>query len=465
MNQKQKPQKASTILIVDDDPHIRASLQEILSYQGYHCLEARDGKEALERLSEEGVDLILLDLRLPRLDGMEVLKISLSEHPDLPVVIISGHGTIQQAVEATKLGAYDFLEKPLEAERTLLTVRNALEKSYLKIQRDQLLSEFRQRYRMIGTDPKMQEVFALIDRAARVDSKVLIGGEHGTGKELVARAIHLNSKRAAFPFVPVNCSAIPENLIESELFGYVKGAFTGAVTDRQGKFQQAQGGTLFLDEIGDMSLMMQAKILRVIEDGCVEPVGSRKSVKVDVRIIVATNRDLHAEIQEGNFREDLFYRLNVISIYLPPLRERKEDIQPLAEFFLQEVCATQGLPQKSFSQNVCPVLREYDWPGNVRELRNVVERAAVLTTEPMIEVPILTEALQAKYLTGFLSATKQTLRQAREAFEREFILKTLAAHKGKIQETAQALGIQRSHLWKKMKRYEISSKANSKDSG
>ncbi|MFQ5771363.1 MAG: sigma-54-dependent transcriptional regulator, partial [bacterium] len=386
----------ATILIADDDPHVCKSLKEILSYRGYHCIDAGDGKETLDRLNENKVDLLLLDLKMPRINGMEVLKQSLATDPDLPVVMISGQGTIQSAVEATRLGAYDFLEKPLETERTLLTIRNALEKSHLKIQRDQLLNETRKRYRMIGTDPKMQEVYALIERASKVDSKVLISGEHGTGKELVARAIHLNSDRVASPFAPINCSAIPETLIESELFGHEKGAFTGAHSDRPGKLQQAQGCTLFLDEIGDMSLMMQAKILRVIEDGLVKPVGSSKAIKIDVRIIAATNKNLATEIEEGNFRSDLFYRLNVIPVNLPSLRERTQDIRYLAEHFLEEVCETEGLPQKTFSKNIWPILTSYNWPGNVRELRNVVERAAVLTAESLIESPIVREALQTK---------------------------------------------------------------------
>lgn len=444
------------ILIVDDDASVRESLNEILSYHNYDCMEAADGKEALQKLEETHVDLMLLDLRLPRIDGMEALKHSLCNYPEIPVVMISGQGTIALAVEATKLGAYDFLEKPLEAERTLLTIHNALEKSRLKMQRDQLLTETRQRYQMIGSDPNMQEVFALIDRAATVNSKVLISGEAGTGKELVARAIHNNGHRAGNPFVPVNCSAIPESLIESELFGYVKGAFTGATSDRSGKFQRAHQGTLFLDEIGDMSLMMQAKILRVLEDGCVEPVGSSKSMLVDVRIIAATNKSLPNEIEEGNFRSDLFYRLNVISIELPPLRLRKNDIRPLSEHILEEVCTAQGLAQMTFANGVWPLLTKYDWPGNVRELRNVIERAAVLTPNNTIEAAALAEALQSKLSPTQSSDVQQTLRQARAEFERDFILATLAAQNGKIQETAHALGIQRSHLWKKMKRYGIS---------
>ncbi len=444
-----------TILIADDDPLLRESLKDILTYNGFLCLEAGDGKEALYNIENHDFDLLLLDIKMPRLDGLEVLKKSLQLKPDLPVIMISGQGTIKLAVEATKLGAYDFLEKPLEAERTLLTVNNALEKGYLKLQRDQLLSESKKRYQMIGNEPKMQNVFHLIDRAARVRMKVLITGEPGTGKELVAKAIHTNSDRATFPFVPVNCSAIPETLIESELFGNVRGAFTGATSDRKGKFQHAHKGTLFLDEIGDMSLMMQAKVLRVIEDGAVIPVGSNKQEKVDVRIIAATNKNLEAEIEEGNFRSDLFYRLNVIPITLPPLRERTRDIPSLTSFFLEQICANEGLPQKTLAQNIWPILKSYDWPGNVRELRNILERAAVLSMENLIEAPIIADAIKKNFSSSPISIPQQTLRDARAKFEREFILDTLTAFDGKIQETADALGIQRSHLWKKMKRYGI----------
>ena len=443
------------ILIVDDEKTIRESLKDILDYKGYECFEARDGKEALDIIKRESYDLVLLDIRLPRIDGMEVLKKSLTTNPDLPVIMISGNATIPLAVEATKLGAYDFLEKPLSAERIILTVQNALEKSSLKIQRDYLLAESKNRYRMIGNHPKMQEVFRTIDSAAKVSSKVLITGEPGTGKELVARAIHLNSQRAANPFVPVNCAAIPETLIESELFGHIKGAFTGAIFDRQGKFQQANGGTLFLDEIGDMSLMMQAKVLRVIEDGFVVPVGSNKQSKVDVRIIAATNKDLHKEIDEGNFRSDLFYRLNVIPIYLPPLQQRKDDILLLAEFFLTEICLSEGLPHKTFSPKAFPLLKNNNWNGNVRELRNVIERIAVLNLETIISPALISQALHTKQLAPLKAKSDPSLRTAREKFEKEYILKILAENNSKIQKTADVLGIQRSHLWKKMKRFGI----------
>ncbi len=454
-SQKTESQQPASILIVDDDPYIRESLEDILGFEGYRCLLAKDGLEALQIVQNFSLDLVLLDLKLPRLNGMDVLKQSMALQPNVPIVIISGQGTIQLAVEATKLGAFDFLEKPLEADRTLITVRNALQKHTLQLQRDTLLTEAKTRYRMIGNDPKMKEVYAFIDRASKVSSRVLITGEPGTGKELVARAIPLNGPRAGFPFIPVNCAAIPENLIESELFGHVRGAFTGATADKIGKFQQAHKGTLFLDEIGDMSLMTQAKILRVIEDNVVEPVGARSSIQVDVRIIAATNKNLYDEVEKGNFRRDLLYRLNVITIHLPPLRERRGDIRPLATAFLEEVCSAEGLPRKTFAQNVWPVLMEYKWPGNIRELKNVIEQAAILTPGDLIEVPIILQAIGSLKSGKSILPKEQTLRDARLQFEREFIIRTLAAHDGKIQETAQALGIQRSHLWKKMKSFGI----------
>ncbi len=449
------PQTKPVILIVDDDPAIRESLQDILVPQGYRCLEARDGVEALEIVRQKPINLMLLDLLMPRMNGLEVLKESIKLRPGMSVIIISAHGTIDKAVQAIKYGAYDFLEKPLEMERTLITVRNALERGLLKQERDRFLSEAKHRYRMIGSDPQMLRIFDLIDRAAKVDSKVLITGEPGTGKELVARAIHLNSRRAAHPFVPVNCSAIPETLVESELFGHTKGAFTGAVAERIGRFQRANRGTLFLDEIGDMSLMMQAKVLRVIEDNIIEPVGADKPLSVDVRIIAATNRNLDEAVEKGDFRNDLFYRLNVIHIYLPPLRERREDIRPLAETFLNEVCLTQGLPQKTFAKNVWSLLQDYDWPGNVRELRNVVERVAVLSPDVVIDTALVQESLSSEPVQKDTIEINQTLREARAKFEREYIIKILAAHGGKISEAAKALGIERSHLYKKMRQYNI----------
>ncbi len=445
----------ATLLLVDDEPHLRTSMRTTLDDSNYHFLEAGDGKTAIKILQSEAVDLVLLDLNIPRLNGMEVLKWSLAALPDLPVIIVSGTGTISKAVEATKLGAFDYLEKDFKAERLQLAVRNALEKRRLKLQHDRLLAESRERFAMVGDDPAMRKVADFIQHAGRVDSKALICGESGTGKELVARAIHFESARADEPFVPVNCSAIPETLIESTLFGTAKGAFTGA-TDRHGKLQQTEGGTLFLDEIGDMSLMMQAKMLRVLEDGVVEPVGGAKAFPVDVRVISATCKNLQEEINEGNFRLDLFYRINVLTITLPPLRARKSDLRPLSEFLLQKICATHGLPRLSFAPEVWPLLENHDWPGNVRELQNVLERAAVFAANEAITSEQIATAMTASPSSA-PQTHAQTLHEARAQFERDFILQKLIAHEWKIQEAADELGIQRSHLWKKMKLYGIKS--------
>ncbi|GIW91612.1 MAG: sigma-54-dependent Fis family transcriptional regulator [Pirellulaceae bacterium] len=442
------------ILIVDDDPFIRQSLAEILRFAGHTTLEAADGKAALDLLGRHPVDLILLDLELPRIGGLDVLRRVQAERPHIPVVIISGKGTIRIAVEATKLGAYDFLEKPPDARRTLLTIRNALEKRRLERERDRLLDEARARYRMVGTSPAMQTVYRLIDRAAGTQAKVLVIGESGTGKEMVARAIHHNSPRRAGPFVALNCAAIPEELIESQLFGHEKGAFTGANRAHPGKFEQAHGGTLFLDEIGDMSLMTQAKVLRVLETGEVDRLGSTRPVPVDVRLIAATHKNLEAEIAEGNFREDLYYRLNIITITLPPLRERTEDIPALATHFLAHFAEENGLPVKTLTTGALTLLLSHDWPGNVRQLRNVIERLVVLTDGPEIDAQAVRLALRRPDPVHDAGLTN--LREAREAFEREHIRRMLLAYDGRINETAEALGIDRSHLWKKMKRYGLS---------
>ncbi len=450
-----KKNKNVTILIVDDDESVRFTLHNILSYEGYICFKAADGHEALDLLADHNINMMILDLKIPRMNGIEVLKKCLKTYPELPIIMISGQGTIKFAVEAIKLGAYDFLEKPLEAERILITINNVLERNRLKFQRDYLLTENKIRFQMIGTDPKMKEVFKLIEQAALTSSKVLIQGESGTGKELVAHDIHLYSERSGFPFVPVNCTAIPETLIESELFGHKKGSFTGAITDSMGKFQQANNGKIFLDEIGDMSIMMQSKLIRVIEDGYIDPVGATKQKYVDVRVIAATNKNIKQEIKAGNFREDLYYRLNVIPIFLPPLREKKMDIKPLAEKFIKDTCCNNGLPEKSFSKDVWSILMEYDWPGNVRELRNMVERATVITNECIINKKIIQNAMgnNEKELSFF--AQENTLKESRASFEKDYILKTLAEHGGKIIDTAQSLGLERSHLWKKMKLYGI----------
>jgi DNA-binding NtrC family response regulator len=451
---------SNAVLVVDDDRHIRAGMRDILEHGGYAVLEASDGKTALHQIEQEPVDIVLLDLQLPRIGGMEVLHQVAADHPALPVVIISGKGTIQSAVEATKLGAYDFLEKPVDAQRALVTVRNALEKSRLQRQRDRLLDEARDRYRMVGSSAPMQRIYTLIDKAAATNSKVLITGENGTGKELVARAIHHNSDRAGEPFVTVNCAAIPESLIESELFGHEGGAFTGAEGPRKGTFEQADGGTLFLDEIGDMSLAAQAKTLRALQDGVIHRIGSEQTRAVDVRVIAATNKDLSAEIESGDFREDLYWRLNVVAIHVPPLRARRDDIPDLARHFLDLFSAENGFPPRELSSGALVALMNRDWPGNIRELRNLVERLVVLTDGATIDAPTIRQMTEGRpVLPGSEAAQDTDLRAARERFERMFIAQALRDNDGVITQTAEALGIDRSYLWKKMKQYDIEADA------
>ncbi|MBM3263046.1 MAG: sigma-54-dependent Fis family transcriptional regulator [candidate division Zixibacteria bacterium] len=442
----------ATLLIVEDNVQVRSDLSMVLEGDAYAIVEARDGKEALSLLEERSFDLMILDLDLPRVPGMEVLRHTVTHRTALPVVILSGKGTIRLAVEATQLGAYDFLEKPLDGQRLLVTVRNALEKCRLQRQRDRLMEDASRHYRMVGASPALREVFRLIDRAAAVRSRVLITGESGTGKELVARAIHYHSGLAVF--VDVNCAAIPETLIEDTLFGHKKGAFTNAAADRPGKFELAHDGTLFLDEIGEMTLATQAKVLRALSENLVERVGDSHPIPVNARIIAATNKDIEREVREGNFREDLYYRLNVITTPLSPLRERREDIPDLTAYFLHEFAADMKRPQFALDPGAMSLLMGHDWPGNIRQLRNVIERLVVLEDGPVIAAQDVA-CLLKKPLPEYLSSPHADLRAAREQFEREYIHRTLIAHLWKIQDTAAALGIERTHLWKKMKRYGI----------
>ncbi|PQJ26906.1 hypothetical protein BSZ35_18435 [Salinibacter sp. 10B] len=440
-----------TVLVADDDPPIREGLCDVLEHEEYDTLEASDGKTALARLEKSIVDLLLLDLKMPRVSGMEVLRKTVEEHPDVPVVIVSGKGTIQKAVKATKIGAYDFLEKPVNAQRLLVTVRNALERARLERQRDRLLEDVRERYRMVGTSDAMQRVYDRIDKAAGSDCRVLITGESGTGKELVARAIHHNSERAGAPFVTVNCAALPEELIESELFGHEKGAFTGAEGEHRGKFAQAEDGTLFLDEIGDMSLAAQSKTLRAIETGRVQPIGSEEPIEVNVRVLAATNADLETAIEgRGDFREDLYYRLNVLRIEVPPLRERREDIPDLVAHFLSKVTKEEA---PDLGEDALALLMSHDWPGNVRELENAIRRLVVLNEGDSIGAGAVEQALDEPEQK--FSSEEVGLRAARDQFEAAYIRQALRAHGGAIQSTADALGIDRSSLWRKMDEYGI----------
>jgi two-component system, NtrC family, nitrogen regulation response regulator NtrX len=367
-----------TILIIDDERSIRNSLRDILEYEKFSVDEAEDGQSGLEKIKDNTYDLILCDIKMPRMDGIEVLG-KIMENHDIPVVMISGHGNIETAVEAIKLGAFDYISKPLDLNRFLVTIRNALDRNVLVKETKALKKKIGQSYEMVGKSAPMGQIRDMISKVAPTDARVLIYGENGTGKELVARAIHENSPRNKGPFIEVNCAAIPSELIESQLFGHEKGSFTSAIKQRKGDFEQAAGGTLFLDEIGDMSLSAQAKVLRALQESKITRVGGEKEISVDVRVIAATNKQLDKEIQKGNFREDLYHRLSVIIINVPPLRERKDDIPLLVEHFSAEIAASQGKPSVSFEQDALKALAELPWTGNIRELRNVVERLIILS--------------------------------------------------------------------------------------
>ena len=366
------------ILIIDDERSIRSTMKDILEFEQHTVTLAEDGAQALEAVGRETFDLIFSDIKMPGMDGMELLDALLARGVEAPIVMISGHGTIETAVEALKKGAFDFIEKPIDLNRLLVTVRNALDKGNLVVETKALKKKIAHKYQMIGRSPAIERVRQLIDRVAPTEARVLITGANGTGKEVVAHLLHEQSHRANAPFVEVNCAAIPSELIESELFGHEKGAFTSAVKQRIGKFEQADGGTIFLDEIGDMSLAAQTKLLRVLQENELTRVGSDKTIRVNVRVFAATNKDLKREIEKGNFREDLFHRLNVIPIHVPTLDERKEDIPLLVAYFAEQISAEQGIPTKRFAPEAVAALQERSWTGNIRELRNVVERLIIL---------------------------------------------------------------------------------------
>src|SRR5262245_45789641 len=398
--------RKSLVLVVDDESDIRSSLRMILEYEGYGFAEASSGEEALAKLESERPDALVVDIKMPRMDGLEILARVKQSDPSLPVIVVSGHGTIATAVEATHLGAFDFMEKPLERDRVLLVLRNALASSRLERENRDLKLSFEEKFRLVADAPAMKSVHEQIALAAPTKASVLITGESGTGKELVARAVHRNSPRASKAFVRVNCAAIPEELIESELFGHEKGSFTGALRDQAGKFVQADGGTIFLDEIGDMSLKTQAKVLRVLQDGEVEPVGAAKSFTVDVRVIAATNKDLPAEIRRGAFREDLYYRLNVVPITIPPLRRRREEIPGLVRYFAAEFCRENTCKTRSFSGGAIATLQGRPWRGNVRELKNAVERLLIMTDSETIEVGEVERLLPAEDAAAAVGAAR-----------------------------------------------------------
>ncbi len=438
------------ILVVDDEAGIRESLSSILRDEGYQVESAGSAEEALQHVSSGHFEVVLLDVWLPGIDGLEALsRIQGMSHPPA-VIMISGHGTIETAVRATKLGAFDFVEKPLSLNKIVVLVRNAVQQRRLVEENQQLRSELGYRYQVLGESVPMKALRQQIAVTAPTNGRVLIYGESGTGKELVARALHAASLRSKAPFVEVNCAAIPEELIESELFGHVKSSFAGASEDKVGKFQKADGGTLFLDEVGDMSLRTQAKVLRTLEEQRIEPVGSSYPVNVDVRVIAATNKNLEQEISRGVFRQDLFYRLNVIPFFVPPLRERVQDIPTLARHFLAEFSSAYGKKPRELTDTAMEVLLRHPWPGNVRELRNLIERLVIVCPQARIEP----HHLPPELFRGVAESPQHpysTLHEARSAYEREFILRKLQENRWNMTQTASALGLERSHLYRKMK--------------
>ncbi len=445
-----------SILIVDDEKAIQTSLQGVLEDEGYRVAAVGSGPQALSRLAEETPDLVLLDIWMPGMDGLEVLAEIMRLRPDQTVVMISGHGTIETAVKATKLGAYDFIEKPLSLEKTLLAVARAIEHSRLEGENRALRERLERGQEIVGQGPAIQELRRQIAIAAPTNGRVLIHGENGSGKELVARAIHALSARRDGPFVEVNCAAIPEELIESELFGHEKGAFTGADRRRKGNFELGKGGTLFLVEVGDMSLKTQAKVLRVLEEQAFERVGGTEQIKTDVRVIAASNQNLPDLIVAGRFRDDLFYRLNVIPVEVPPLRQRKQDIALLVEHFIRVFSLENGKRPKTVSVEALAYFLAYDWPGNVRELRNLVERLVIMTPREVIGPEDLPPPVRPKEAGLPQDQVKErTLKEAREAFEKAYVLAELRAQDWNMTRTSERLGIERSHLYRKLKTYRI----------
>jgi two-component system nitrogen regulation response regulator NtrX len=445
------------ILIVDDEKNIRSSLEGILKDEGYRVRGVPTGEDLLKQVAQGVPDLVILDVWLPGMDGLQALEEVKRVHPELPVIMISGHSTVETAVKATRLGAYDFIEKPLSLEKTILAVRNALEHQRLEQENLTLRQTLEERYELVGESPAIHALRIQIQSAAPSHGRVLIRGESGTGKELIARAIHRQSLRAERPFVEVNCAAIPDEMIESELFGHERGAFTGATTKRRGKFELADGGTIFLDEVGDMSIKTQAKVLRVLQEQTFERVGGSETLTVDVRVIAASNKNLEEEIQRGTFREDLFYRLNVIPFEVLPLRDRREDVVLLAEHFLGLFSREYGKWEKTISRDALDLLVKYPWPGNVRELRNVMERMVIMVPRNSIEAGDLETSLRVRAESEPGEEMEGTLREAREQFEKKFILRRLQETHWNITRAAERLGIERSNLHRKMKGYGIES--------
>lgn len=442
-----------TILVVDDEKSIRDSMKMILEYEKYSVVFAENGVKGLSVFAGTEVDAVFLDIKMPPgKDGIEILKEMKRARPEIPVIMISGHGTFDTAVEATKLGAFDYLPKPLDRDKLLVTLRNAIERRQLAGE----LQLLRERDEILGESPKIKEILSVIQRVAPTDARVLITGESGTGKELVAKGIFRSSKRSSMPFIEVNCAAIPSELIESELFGHEKGSFTGATAQRIGKFEQADGGTIFLDEIGDMSMQAQAKVLRVLEEGKVERVGGNSTIPVDVRVIAATNKNLSEEIAKGLFREDLFHRLNVIPIHLPPLRERRDDIAILVNAFMSDICSRNGLPQKSLSHNALATLVNMTWSGNVRELRNIIERLVIMSSASVVDTADLEILPMGKRdeVEGIIH-TASSFQEFKDKAEAAFIKHQLEIHEWNVSKTAEALEMERSNLYTKIKKYGL----------
>ena len=446
------------ILVVDDEEGIRRVLHQLFEYEDHEVRSAGGGAEAISAYREFHPDVTFLDVKMARMDGLEALTKIREHDPTAVVVMISGHGTIDTAVEATRRGAYDFLEKPLDTDRLLLVLRNALQAQGLAQENQRLRGEIESRHQIVGRGFALRQVLDRVEKVAPTDARVLITGENGTGKELIARAIHRLSPRAEETFVEVNCAAIPSELIESELFGHMKGSFTGAHEDRAGKFELADGGTLFLDEIGDMSLQAQAKVLRALQEGIVTRVGGAKPIRVDVRILAATNKDLEAEIGEGRFREDLYYRLNVIPLHVPPLRERREDIPMLVRHFVESYAREANLRPRQFTDEALDRMQRMDWPGNVRELRNTVERLLILAGGGAVSADDVELLVGGAMKGGGLSSdllSCQTFAEFKEAAERAFILQKLRENDWNVSETARLLDMPRSNLYKKIERYDL----------
>lgn len=445
------------ILIVDDERSIRNTLKEILEYEKYKVEEAEDGAKGLKMINENHYDVVILDIKMPKMDGIEVLEKALEENPDTPFIMISGHGNLETAVECVKKGAYDYLQKPPDLNRLLITVRNALDKSTLITETKVLKRKVSKNRDIVGESPAIKKIMDTIERVAPTDARVLVTGENGTGKELVARWLHEKSNRSKGPLIELNCAAIPAELIESEMFGHEKGAFTSAIKQRIGKFEQANGGTLFLDEIGDMTLSAQAKVLRALQEGKITRVGGDKEIKVDVRIVAATNKDLLAEIDAKKFRMDLYHRLSVILLHVPSLNDRKDDIPLLAERFVKEICEDYGMPKKVVTPSAIEALMQFDYSGNIRELKNIVERLVILGGEKITDEDV------SSYVSNSVSAKSpkmlfdqfEKFQDFKEYIERMFIEDKLKKNSWNVSKTADILDIQRSHLYNKIEKYDL----------